>query len=266
MIALALALITPSFAGMSTTHTLGKKVDQVVLKVVEGDIRVRVDDTLDRTEIETIDYRPGHTCGFDISEAKGRAAIAFGPKALEQASDCRMDFTVVLKPGVRFSLELGKGRTQITGIATDLDISIGEGDVELTDVNAVRLAVREGDVSLRKVTGPMDIDLGKGRLHGTPVGVLAASVGEGHIELHGLGAQVTAETQIGNILLGYQAVPDGLVTLHAGMGNIVVDLPNGTGVLPQITSASGGTTECELPTGSDVEVIAVAGMGSVRLH
>ena len=265
MLTLILALTAPSFAGTSGSYVLNKKAAQVVLHVVEGDIRVVVDPDADRVTVETVDYRPGHTCAFEISESKGRSSLSFGPKTLEQASDCRMDFTVTLAPDVRFTLELGKGRTQLTGIAADLDISIGEGDVELTNVNRVTLAVREGDVSLRNVTGPMEIELGKGRLHGTPVGALAASVGEGHIELHGLGAPVTAETGIGNILLGYKAVPNGVLTLNAGMGNIVVDLPNDTRVLPQLTSSS-GTTECELPTGSDVEVTAVAGMGSVRLH
>jgi hypothetical protein len=265
MVLLALSLITPSLAGMSGAHTLGKKVDHVVLQVIEGDIRVRVAADADRVVMETIDYRPGHTCAFDMSETRGRATISFGPKTLEEATDCRMDFTVTLSPGVRFSLELGRGRTRLTGIAADIDISVGEGDVELIDVGAVTLAVGAGDVSLRNVTGSMDIELGKGRLHGTPRGILAASVGEGHIELQELAAQVTAETGIGNILLGYQAVPNGILTLNAGMGNIVVDLPNDTEVLPQLTAAS-GTTRCALPTGSDVEIIAVAGMGSVLLH
>ncbi len=263
MLTLLIALITPSFAG--NTHTLGKKVDLVVLKAAEGDITVRVSDQADRVELETINHRPGHTCGFAISESKGRATVEFGPKALEKASDCRMDFSVTLKPGVRFALELGKGRARLFGVAADVILTVGEGDVQLTDLGAVTLSVEEGDVALQSVRGPMQIELGKGRLHGTPTGKLAASVQEGHIELQGLGAPVSAETGIGNILLGYDAVPDGVLTLNAGMGNIVVDLPNGTGVLPQLTSASGETL-CDLPAGSDVEVIAVAGMGSVKVH
>jgi len=263
MFTLALLILSPSMA--STSHVLGKRIDEVTLQAVEGDVRVVVDPEARRIEIDTVDHRPGHTCSFQRVEAGRTATITFGPKALESATDCRMDFTIRLRPEVQLSVDLGLGRIDVRDVATDLKISVHRGDVHLTDVGAVTLAVGEGDVALDNVDGPTVITVDKGHLHGSQTGALTASVREGQINLKGLDAPVSAQTDIGSILLGYRSVPEEGLRLNAGMGNIVVDLPPGTTVRSDLTSARGLAT-CELPPGNDLHISAVAGMGSILVR
>ena len=177
MFTLALLILSPSMA--STSHVLGKRIDEVTLQAVEGDVRVVVDPEARRIEIDTVDHRPGHTCSFQRVEAGRTATITFGPKALESATDCRMDFTIRLRPEVQLSVDLGLGRIDVRDVATDLKISVHQGDVHLTDVGAVTLAVGEGDVALDNVDGPTVITVDKGHLHGSQTGALTASVREG---------------------------------------------------------------------------------------
>jgi len=262
MFMIAIATLTSSAA---TPHTLDKKVTQVQIQAVEGDIRVEVDASARRIVVETRDRRPGHTCALELETSRDQAVLTFGPKSLEVATDCRMDFTVRLRPDDGLAIALGSGQVDVREVATDLRVAVTEGDVRLSDVGSVHVVVGHGDIALSNVNGSADLSLEKGRIHGNPRGAVKASVGEGHIHLDELDAPVSAQTHVGNIQLTYLSVPRGDLNLNAGLGNIVVDFPRGTAVQPDLTAA-GGSATCDLPFGTDLSVNAVAGMGSILLR
>jgi len=263
MFSLTLALLQPAPA--ATPHTLSKKIASISLYAVEGDVRVDVDPEARRTVIETLDHRPGHTCAFQLQENGREAHVSFGPKDLEDPRDCRMDFSIRLSPGTVLDIDLGIGRVDARDVETPLGISVRSGDIRLTDVGGVTLEVGEGDISLDNVLGEATVSVESGRVHGTPRGRLTAIVGEGLIDLRDLDAPVHASTAIGNIWLDYRTAPSGELALHAGKGNIVVGLPAGTPVGTNLTSTR-GDTRCELPHGEDLQVNAIAGMGSILVR
>jgi DUF4097 and DUF4098 domain-containing protein YvlB len=262
MFILAIAVLT---ASATPPRPLHKKVTHVQIHAVEGDVRVEVDASASRIVVETLDRRPGHTCAFELDSSRDRAVLTFGPKSLEVPTDCRMDFTVRLRPDDSLAIALGSGHVDVRDVETDLSVAVTDGNVRLSDVGSVHVVVGHGDIALSNVLGSADISLEKGRIHGTPRGTVTASVGEGHIDLDDLDAPVSARTNVGNIQLAYASIPGGDLNLNAGLGNIVVDLPRGTTVRPDLTAA-GGSARCDLPFGTDLAVNAVAGMGSILLR
>ena len=163
-------------------------------------------------------------------------------------------------------IDLGIGGVEVAQMDGSLDLKVANGDVALTgQTGFAAVSVATGDVALAEVSGQLVVDVAKGRVHGEPTGPVRATVGEGAIQLKKLRQAIEADTGVGNIQLAYAERPNGPLMLNAGNGHVVVDLPNDTPVQPRLSSMT-GTTTCELPEGDGVEVIAVAGLGSVRVH
>jgi len=212
-----------------------------------------------------VDHRPGRTCELVIQTTKGHTSVVFGPKDKEDPRDCRADFRVRLPPGVDFEVAVGQGRLEARGLSVALSGSVGQGPVLLAGVSGpTELSLGQGDFELTDVVGPVVLEVGQGRILGTATGPLTATVGQGRVKLSGLTSDARVDTGVGDILLGFDAAPSE-VTLNAGNGHVVVDLPTGTTVQPNLSAFSGGAT-CELPEGPGVQVTAVSGIGSVRVH
>lgn len=263
---LAFALLSPAAADMGGTHAVGKHVDRLILRSAGGEVTVRVDDSLKRAEVVAVDRRPGRSCHVTVEEERRRSQVTFGPKPKEDPSACRADLEVRLPPGVALTIELGVGEVHVPTFEDDLSIRVRDGNVRLGSVTGdLTVEVTAGDVELGPVIGRTRVAIERGSLTGSPAADLDASIGEGRIALDGLRAPVRADTGIGNIQLGFAAPPPGQLILNAGHGHIVVDLPDGTPVRPEITTWS-GTRTIDLPIGDGLDVVAVASMGSIRLH
>lgn len=241
----------------------------VALESVEGAVQVTVDPAAKVASLVATDHRPGRACALDVvKDARGRTRVVYGPKDQEDARECRADFALVLPVGMSAAVSVGIGDVKATGLADALTVQVGRGDVSLSGhAGFANVVVEEGDVALADVSGTLVVDVARGRLSGDSSGPVRARVGEGRIQLRDLRDQIEADTAIGDILLAFGVAPAGPLNLNAGDGHVVVDLPDGTAVHPTMSSMT-GTATCELPASRDaaVEVVAVAGMGSIRLH
>lgn len=246
---------------------LPKNSASIAIDSVEGDIEITVDPEARHPRLTANDFRPGRACTLDVTKDKrGRTQVSFGPKDKEDASECRADFALVLPPTMDAKIELDIGEIVATGMSGSALLHVGNGGVLLKEhAGSATVHVGRGDVELAGVTGMTAIDVERGRVFGRSEGPVRALVGDGKIELRDLTAGVQADTGVGDILLAWKKAPTDDLVLNAGNGHVVVDLPNDTAVAARMSSMT-GTTTCELPEGDAVAVVAVAGMGSVRVH
>lgn len=268
-------LLFTSFASAGAFNDWTGEVDlpgntrAVVLDSVEGAVTVTVDPTAKAPTLHATDHRPGRACQLQVAkDSRGRTEVSYGPKDQESARACRADFALVLPGEMSATVKVGLGDVRAVGLGDALTVRVGRGDVALVDqAGFANVSVQDGDVELERVSGTLVVDVARGRVFGDPTGPVRAKVGEGRIQLRDLRDQIEADTAIGDILLAFGVAPAGPLNLNAGDGHVVVDLPDDTLVHPTMSSMT-GTATCELPSSRDaaVEVVAVAGMGSIRLH
>lgn len=246
---------------------LPKNTVSVHLHSVEGDVRISVDPAATEAVVKATDFRPGRACVLEVvKEKRGRTEIRFDAKDQEDPKLCRTEFDVVVPPAMAVEVALGVGKITASGMQGALTLASGRGAVELKGLaGPVKAAVSEGDLRIEGITGFLEAAVAEGNVVGKGAGDLKVATTNGRIRLDGLTGKVEAATSVGDILLTFAEAPGGDLLLNAGSGNVVVDLPAGTRVRSRLSSMT-GTTTCELPEGDDLEVVAVAGSGSVRVH
>jgi hypothetical protein len=122
---------------------------------------------------------------------------------------CRVDWRVVLPPGVQVSIDTGQGGVHLRALEGEVGVRIGTGDLVLEDV-----------------TGEIQVKLGTGGVQGNFSGRSGTfEVGKGGVHLDGLLHPVRATVGLGNIGLTYGLAPRGEVTASTGAGAITVLLP-----------------------------------------
>jgi hypothetical protein len=226
---------------------------------------VRIDPDQKRNGIVANDRQSNVNCDFDIDESGTIAKVTFSAHNQGGERSCSMEFAVSLLPGTSFSVDLAEGMLDTRSLREPLRAKVGSGRVRIEDHQAdLDLTVGTGEVSLAG-KGKLSVTTGTGNIRGTWSGLTEFRTGNGHIEMTGLDGPSIASTGVGNILLAFDKLPDQVLSFHAGSGNIVIDLPNDQPIKPGLM-ATGGTSICDVPDGGELDVVAVTGNGSIRVH
>ncbi|MBX2803911.1 MAG: hypothetical protein KTR31_39915 [Myxococcales bacterium] len=182
-------------------------------------------------------------CVISLGDEAERATVRIRSRN-RRGTDCQINVAVRLPVGASAALTLGSG------------------DLHAVDVESrVRASVGAGDVLLEGASG-WQLELGAGNVSGTLTGASAIQVGAGNVQLNELSSPVTAEVGAGRIHLGYTTAPVGRIDAITGVGDVEIDLPDGTPVTlvnardPDERARALGTTL----------VRAQSGLGHVRVH
>jgi hypothetical protein len=73
---------------------------------------------------------------------------------------CEVDFKVRVPAGTAVEVHADAGKVTVTGLAGDLDVKAGAGEVQASDLSSahVRIRAQAGDVSLRYRSAPSTVD------------------------------------------------------------------------------------------------------------
>jgi len=261
-----IGLVMTAGAGVGGTYELGKKIDTIALDSIRGDVKIRIDGEQKRNTIIATDRQDNTNCKFDIEESGSIARVVFGSMKKEGDShNCTMEITVNLLPKSNVSVDLTEGFLDTRSLKEPFRANVGSGRIRIQDHQSdLNLIMGVGEVAVEG-TGTLNVKTVNGNIRGTWSGTTEFKTDTGHIELTGLDGPSIAAAGIGNVLLTFDKLPTEDLSFSAGKGNIVIDLPDDQPIKPGLM-ASGGTSVCDLPEGGEIDVVALTGNGSIRVH
>ncbi len=191
---------------------------------------------------EKIGYDPSAGGPPAVAESVAGGQLALGDPACAQ-SDCNVDFTVTVPPGVTVTAATQGGLVSVSGTAgANLDSS--GGDVHATRIDGpLTVTTGGGTLLLDGLTGALRADTGGGSLIARGVSAATATVttggGDAMISFAAAPDTVTVSTDGGAALLNVPGGPYAL-TADSGGGPQWVGIATDPSARPSLTVTSGG--------------------------
>ena len=231
-----------SFAIAAENHTWARQIQQLEVDNAVGDLHLEIGG--ERIEVQLVPIER-ENCDLTVGEEGARAVVRIKDRTRGADPGCRINVAVQLPAGARAEIEVGAGDAHVVQVNGQVQLAVGAGDVRF-----------EGG-------GGFSLDVGAGSVTGTMAGASRIRVGAGDVHLEALTAPIDAEVGTGGIYLGYDAAPEGEISAHTGIGNVEVDLPDGTVVAP--TGQHGGVT-LPVADGAPTRVDVLTGLGRTQVH
>ena len=145
-------------------------------------------------------------------------------------------------------------------VGADVDVRSASADITLSgEFGATRIKSASGDVRVGSVTR-LDIDTASGDASATEVAaVTSCSTASGDVELGRVGGRLTVTTASGDVRVGRCGGSN--IAVKTISGDVVVGLPSGIRVEPDITTLSGRTHLPEPAAGAGTEPRRVVRLG-----
>ncbi len=159
----------------------------------------------------------------EYEKSKGLIKFKFNDK---DANDTRINYTITIPPGVKFSIDNVNGDIELTNIENDLDIELLNGDVEVDNI----CGLNKFDIANGKIIGSMDSTKG-----------LTADILNGKVDLKldsAFSANFNIDIGNGRIVhedLNFTILQSEKETLKGRLGNsdaeVKIDIGNGKVIL-----------------------------------
>lgn len=226
-------------AAAAEGHVWANTFRELDLDNTVGDLHVEAGG--DRIEIELVKIKDA-SCDIFVGDEAGRAVVRIRDRN-RGGSGCQVNVAVRLPLGSTAELSLGAGDLHAVGVEGQIQAEIGAGDVRFEGGAGWALSVGAGNI-----TGELQ---GHARLQ----------IGAGNVRLSGLSAPIQAQVGTGTIDLGFDRAPVGSIIASTGVGNVSVDLPDGTPVSLRGTRSQ----NVALPISGDAPTVVVASSGLGRV-
>ena len=173
--------------------------------------------------------------------------------------------TVTLPPGSTMDVETGSGDIRTEGALSRAEIKSGSGDVNLEDVEDVRLIIGSGDTSigatgsaivtsgsgdirLVRSAGQSELRTGSGDVIVQEAADISVATGSGDAMVTAAAGNVRLASGSGDLVI--RSITHGEVNAKAASGDVVVGVARGTAALLDCSSISGSVTS-DLQSGDE---------------
>jgi hypothetical protein len=225
---------------VTRTETVPQPVTSLVVRSYGGQVQVAAG-PVSRVQItETIMYDSGNPPAVMQSVSGGRLVLS--DPACDD-SDCTVDFSVIVPPGVTATVSTGGGPATVSGTA-GANVDSGGGPARATQIGGpLTVVTGGGSLVLRGVAGPLHADSGGGTLVAqdlaAPTATITTGGGDALVAFSAAPRSVKLSTDGGSAVL---AVPGGpyAVTADSGGGPELLGIATDPAARPTLTVSSGG--------------------------
>jgi hypothetical protein len=238
----------PPMSAMIRTVTVPQPVTSLNVETYGGQLLV-VSRPVSRIQItETIAYVPQEGAPPAVTDSVSDGQLSLGDAACAQ-SDCNVNYTVAVPPGVTVTAATQGGSISVFGAAgANLDSS-------------------GGDVDVTRIDGPLTVTTGGGNLVVTGLtGALRADTAGGSLVAHDVtAATASVTTGGGDAGIAFAAAPD-TVTVSTDGGMALLNVPGGPYALT--ADSDGGTQQVGIATNpaAHVSLTVTTGGGPLQIE
>jgi Putative adhesin len=256
-------LVVGSFLGRTAEADtrLDQSVKRVELANGSGEVEIVGSDT-SRIEVHERTrhrlWKPDQTFTVDGDTVRLNGDCGWG---------CSTDYTVRVPKGTQITGNGGSGDVSIQGIASDVDVKLSSGELEVMDLTgSLRADVGSGSITIERISGDVDAHTSSGEIELSEIaGKTTVDTGSGSIEgdLRSSDA-VDARTSSGEITLEVAEAKS--VRAKTGSGSIELTVPNRAYKIDATTGSGdidhSGVREDDA---SEYAITASTGSGSIEI-
>jgi hypothetical protein len=226
---------------VTRTETVAQPVTSLVVRSYGGQVQVTAGQVSRVQVTETIMYDGGNRPPAVMQSVSGGRLVLSDPACGN--SDCSVDFSLTVPPGVTVGAATQGGPVAVSGVA-GANLDSGGGPARVTRIGGpLSVVTGGGPLVLRGVAGPLHADTGGGTLVGQDVAAATATVttggGDAMVVFSTAPKSVKLSTDGGTAVL---AVPGGpyAVTADSGGGPESLAIATDPAARPTLTVTSGG--------------------------
>jgi DUF4097 and DUF4098 domain-containing protein YvlB len=215
----------------------------------DGPVRLLVDNASGRIEVRA-SVRAGADITVDAADPDGVDVSQYGDLIEVRRRTRRGRVTVValVPEGSDVEVTTASADTRLVGRLGEVRTRSSSGDVDVDQAESVDARASSGDITVMATVGDLSASTSSGDVEARSIGgKLVASLSSGDVTVHHAAGDVEAASTSGDIEV--RRCDGGDISLRCVSGNVVVGLPTGIRVEPDLSTIS-GTTRLPAPAPS----------------